>query len=230
MQDILEKVKDIKDSSQYNIRSRMSVDMMHSNAYANQNMVKPSKQMIGAASRGTARQMIANRQVPKPIWNMSSNTHKIPEATGKQPLKEGELKCYKCGQKGHMQPQCLKLRSQCIAVVREDNSEEIAKKIEGNLEEYATNDASEEGEIPPREEENLNESSGEDEEMYSWDKLKYKANYVCFISNEDTEQQMQVASAAINKLEEPVYNHRTRIKERSRPLWKCNDNQPISVF
>ena len=49
---------------------------------------------------------------------------------------------------------------------------------------------SEEGEIPPKEEENLNESSDEDEEMYLWDELKYKANYICFISNEDTEQQM----------------------------------------
>ena len=44
-------------------------------------------------------------------WKMSSNTHKIPETTGKQPLKEGELICYKCGQKGHMQPQCPKLRN-----------------------------------------------------------------------------------------------------------------------
>ena len=34
----------------------------------------------------------------------------------------------------------------------------------------------------------------------------------------------------LNKLEEPVYDHRTRIKERSRALQKCNDNQPISVF
>ena len=57
--------------------------------------------MIGAALRGTAGQMTMNREVPKPIWNTSSNTHKIPEATGKQPLK-GELKCYKCDQKGHM--------------------------------------------------------------------------------------------------------------------------------
>ena len=40
---------------------------------------------------------------------------------------------------------------------------------------------SEEEEIPPKEEENLNESSGEDEEMYSWDELEYKANYVHFI-------------------------------------------------
>ena len=86
----------------------MSVDVMHSNVYMNQNMVKSFKQMIGATLRGTARQMTTNRQVPKPIWNTSSNTCKIPEATGKQPLKEGELKCYECGQKGHMRPQCLK--------------------------------------------------------------------------------------------------------------------------
>ena len=67
--------------------------------------------------------------------------------------------------------------------------------------------------------------------MYSWDEIEYKMNYVWFISNETiTEQQMQVASAMVNKLEEPVYDHRARIKERSRPLQKCNDNQPISVF
>ena len=89
----------------------MSVEVTHSNVYANQNMVKSSKRMIGVAPRGTTRQAMTNRQVPKPIQNMSSNTHKIPEATGKQPLKEGELKCYECGQKGHMRPQCLKLRN-----------------------------------------------------------------------------------------------------------------------
>ena len=58
--------------------------------------------MIGVAPRGTTGQTIMNRQVPKPIQKMSSNTHKIPETTGKQPSKEGELKCYECGQKGHM--------------------------------------------------------------------------------------------------------------------------------
>ena len=89
---------------------------------------------------------------------------------------------------------------------------------------------SEEGEIPPKEEENLNQSSGEDEEMYLWDELEYKANYVCFISNKSTEQQVQVASATVDTLEEPVYDHGTRIKERFRPLQKCNDNQPIPVF
>ena len=59
-----------------------------------------------------------------------------------------------------------------------------------NLEEDAKSDASEEEEISPKEEENLNESSGEDKEMYSWDKLEYKVNYVHFISNESTEKQV----------------------------------------
>ena len=75
-------------------------------------------------------------------------------------------------------------------MVREDDSEEIVENIEGNLEEDAKSNVSEEGEIPPKEEENLNESSGEDEEMYSRDELEYKVNYVCFISNESTEQQV----------------------------------------
>ena len=101
MQDILEKAKDIEDSSWYDIGSQMSVEVTHNNAYANQNMVKSSKQMIGVAPRGTTGQTMMNRQVPKPIQNTSSNTHKIPETTGKQPSK-GELKCYECGQKGYM--------------------------------------------------------------------------------------------------------------------------------
>ena len=168
--------------------------------------------MIEVAPKGTTGQIRTNRQVTQPIWKMSSNTCKIPETTGKQPSKEGELKCYECGQKGHMRPHCPKLRSQCIAVVREDDSEEIAKNIEGNLEEDMKSSMSKEEEIPQEEEDNLNESSDEDEEMYSWDKLEYKANYVHFISNKSTEKQVRIASAVVNKLEEPVYDHRTRIK------------------
>ena len=174
--------------------------------------------------------MWPERQVTQPIWKMSSTTRKIPETTGNQPLKEGELKCYECGQKGHMRPQCPKLRSQRIAAVREDDSEEIAENTEGNLNEDAKSSVSREEEIPQEEEDNLNKSSGEDEEMYSWDELEYKANIVRLISNESTEKQVRIASAVINKVEEPVYDHRMRIKERSRPLRKCNDNQPISVF
>ena len=186
--------------------------------------------MIEVALKGTTGQIRTNRQVAQPIQKMSSNTCKIPETAGKQPSKEGELKCYECGQKGHMQSQCPKLRSQCIVAVREDDSEEITENIEGNLKEDMKSSASREEEIPQEEEDNLNESSGEDEEMYSWDELEYKVNYVCFISNKSTGKQVQIAPAVVNKLEEPVYDHKARIKERSRPLRNHNDNQSISVF
>ena len=99
MQDILEKAKDIEDSSCYDIRSRMPVETAHSSAYVNQSMAKSSKQMIEVALKGTTGQIRMNRQVTQPIRKMSSNTCKIPETTGKQPLKEGDLTCYKCGQK-----------------------------------------------------------------------------------------------------------------------------------
>ena len=77
----------------------MSIEAMHNNAHANQSVAKSSKQMIGVAPRGTTGQTMTNRQVTQPIWKTSSNTHKIPETTGKQPSKEDELKCYECGQK-----------------------------------------------------------------------------------------------------------------------------------
>ena len=115
---------------------------------------------------------------------MSNNTRKISEVTGKQPSKEGELKCHECGQIGHMRPQCLKLRGQCIAVAREDDPEGIVEAIEENLKKDIKEDASEEENIPLKEEDNLNESSDDKEEMYSWDELEYKLNYVQFISNE----------------------------------------------
>ena len=74
-------------------------------------------------------------------------------------------------------------------MVREDDSEEIIEAIKENFKEDAKEDASEEEEIPLKEEENLNE--GSDEEMYLWDEIEYKTNYVQFISNEAvTEQQM----------------------------------------
>ena len=61
-------------------------------------------------------------------------------------------------------------------MAREDDSEEIVKNIEGNLEEDTKSDVSEEGEIPPKEEENLNKSSGEDDEMCYKSILIFKGN------------------------------------------------------
>ena len=75
-------------------------------------------------------------------------------------------------------------------MVREDNPEEIIRAIKENLKRDAKDDTSEE-EIPLKEEENLNKSSDEDKEMYLWDEIEYKMNYIQFISNETvTEQQM----------------------------------------
>ena len=73
-------------------------------------------------------------------------------------------------------------------MVREDNSEEIAENIKGNFKEDAKASMSKEEEISPEEEDNLNKSSGKDEEMYSWDELKYKVKIVRFISDESTER------------------------------------------
>ena len=75
-------------------------------------------------------------------------------------------------------------------MVREDDSEEITENIKGNLEEDVKSNMSREEEVPQEEEDNLNKSSGEDEEMYSWDELEYKANYVRFMSNKSTERQV----------------------------------------
>ena len=58
--------------------------------------------------------------------------------------------------------------------MREDDLKEISENIKGNLEEDAKSSVSREEEIPQEEEDNLNESSGEDEEMYSWDDLSTK--------------------------------------------------------
>ena len=81
----------------------MSVETAHGSVHANQSMAKSSKQMIKVAPKGTTGQIRrTNSQVTQPIQKTSSNTCKIPETTGKQPSKEGELKCYECGQKGHM--------------------------------------------------------------------------------------------------------------------------------
>ena len=130
----------------------MSIETAHRSAHANQNVARSSKRMVEVAPKGTTGQIRMNRQVTQPIQKTSSNTHKILETTGKQPSKEGELKCYECGQKGHMRPQGPKLRSQCIVATREDTSGEIAENIEGNLEEDVKSSASREEEIAQQEE------------------------------------------------------------------------------
>ena len=77
-------------------------------------------------------------------------------------------------------------------------------------------------------------NSGDDEEdkpHYEWDEQEYKANFVCFINEEPIiDTTIRVAAGTVDKMVEPVYNHRARIKERSRPLWKRDEYRAISVF
>ena len=80
----------------------MSVETVHRSTHANQSVARSSKWMIEVTPKGTTGQIRTNKQVTQPIRKTSSNTRKIPETTGKQPSKEGELKCYEYGQKGHM--------------------------------------------------------------------------------------------------------------------------------
>ena len=67
MQDILEKAKDIEDSSLYDSRSQMSVETAHGSVHANQSMARSSKWIIEVAPKGTTGQIRTNRQVAQPI-------------------------------------------------------------------------------------------------------------------------------------------------------------------
>ena len=80
------------------------------------------------------------------------------------PLKEGELRCYECGQKGHIKPQCLKLkgkqrvaRMQFEEVVDKDNQMDVP--FTG-----LPNDTPEEVDTLLKEGEDLNEYSDPDDD------------------------------------------------------------------
>ena len=93
------------------------------------------------------------------------------------PPKEGELRCYECGQKGHIKPQCPKLkgkqkvaRAQIEVLIEED--EELSElPING-----APDDALDNTTYPSEGEEDLKNNSGDDEEEkshYEWDEQEY---------------------------------------------------------
>ena len=138
----------------------------------------------------------------------------VPNVTGTDtPLKEGELRCYECGQKGHIKPQCLKLkgkqrvaRTQFEKVVKEDNHTDVA--LTG-----VPNNTPEEVDILLKEGEYLNDYSDQDDEnhpKYNWDDQGYQTSLICFI-NEDNiiDTQMQLVAGTIDNMVEPVYNHHT---------------------
>ena len=68
MQDILEKAKDIEDSSHYDIGFQMSVETAHRSTHANGSVAKSSKWMIEVAPKGTTGQIRMNRQMAQPMY------------------------------------------------------------------------------------------------------------------------------------------------------------------
>ena len=139
----------------------------------------------------------------------------VPNTTGTDTtLKEGELRCYECGQKGHIKPQCLKLkgkqrvaRMQFEEVVDKDNQMDVP--FTG-----LPNDTPEEVDTLLKEGEDLNEyldADEDDQPKYNWDDQGYQMNLIHFI-NEDhiTDNQMQVAGGTIDNMVELVYDHCTQ--------------------
>ena len=112
--EILEKFKDIEDSSRYDIGSRILQDdpVLHQSMYKSapkayklpMNNSKPIRFM----NRSTRS---ANGSKP-PLQMKATSFHPhVPNtANVEAPPKEGELRCYECGRKGHIKPQCPKLK------------------------------------------------------------------------------------------------------------------------
>ena len=98
----------------------------------------------------------------------------------------------------------------------------------------APNNALEESTYPQEGEEDLKNSSGDNEEdkpPYEWDDQEYKANFVRFINEEPIiDMTVRIAAGTVDKTVELVYNHHARIKNRSRPLQKHDEDRVISVF
>ena len=61
-------------------------------------------------------------------------------------------------------------------------------------------------------------TTNEEKSHYEWDEQDYKVRFI----NEEPiiDTMIRVAARTVNKMVEPLYDHRARIKERSRPLRK----------
>ena len=152
-------------------------------------MVRTSKRMFYPAYKPVGNMQRNHTPVSHPQTTAKANNSR-PQATNTAgaPPKEGELRCYECGQKGHIKPQCPKLkgkqrvaRAQIEELIEED--EELSElPIDG-----APNDALNNTTYPQEGEEDLKNNSGDNEEEkshYEWDEPEYKANFVRFINEE----------------------------------------------
>ena len=111
MEDILEKAKDIEDSSRYDIIVRTANDISDVVLTMYTPVVKTSKPMFYQAqkSSGLTQRTLKPGSHPHTTVKASNSPRHVTSGTG-VPSKEGELHCYECGQKGHIKPQCPKLK------------------------------------------------------------------------------------------------------------------------
>ena len=174
MQDILEKAKDIEDSSPYDFGSRVANDVIDINPTAYRPTVKTTKPTFYQAQKITGPTQRNLKLVSHPQTTVkASNSHpNIPNGMG-TPLKKGELCCYKCGQKGHIKPQCPKLKGkQWVARAQIEDLIEEDEEASESPTNRSPNDVLDESTYPLEGEEDLKNNSGdsnEDQPQYEWD-------------------------------------------------------------
>ena len=111
IEDILEKAKDIEDSSQYDIGLRNANDGNDVTTTAYKPAVRTSKPMFYPTYKIAGNTQRNHTPVSRPQMTAKASDSRphVASSTGAPP-KEGELQCYECGQKGHIKPQCPKLK------------------------------------------------------------------------------------------------------------------------
>ena len=124
----MEKAKDIEVSSGYNIGSRNANDGNDIPMTAYKPAVRTSKLMFYPTYKiaGNTQRNHTPVSHPQTTAKASNSRPHVANSMGAPP-KEGELQCYECGQKGHIKPQCLKLkgkqqvaRAQIEDLIKED--------------------------------------------------------------------------------------------------------------
>ena len=125
-------MKDIEDSSQYDVGLRTAdvIDVTHTGYRP---AVKTSKLMFYQLQRttGPTQRNLKPVSHPQTSAKVSNSRPHIPSSMG-TPSKEGELHCYECGQKGHIKPQCPKVKGkqQVARLQIEDLIEEDEEALE----------------------------------------------------------------------------------------------------
>ena len=158
----------------------------------------------------------------------------IPNITGTDtPPKEGELRCYECGQKCHIKPQCPKLKGK--KELPEWNLKKLLKRTAKWMslwQEYLYSWRCWYSSQGGRRSEWLFRSRQRrrpSQIQLGWTGIPN--NLIHFI-NEDKviDTQMHIAAGTVDNMVEPVYDYCTWMKDHARPSHLRNNYRAISVF